>query len=170
MATNTSVTNRLRSALDLLAINSEDLGTLVLRRVGAVHRAQQAQIFASQGAVGGRGPWKPLAPRYAAWKARVKPGAKILVFSGDMKERFVNLGRPEHVETFVPTGPGAGYYLLGARSDRAAAHLYGRALPVRDPITKSPAQVAELRQTIADWYRNERLPQVLRHIKNPGGA
>lgn len=42
------------------------------------------RAFAQQGLNGSR--WASLSPRYGAWKARVRPGAPILVFSGDLRD------------------------------------------------------------------------------------
>lgn len=50
----------------------------------------QVEQFVSQGSYGTAGGWRPLSPRYAAWKEAHRPGMPILVFSGLLKEAATN--------------------------------------------------------------------------------
>jgi phage gpG-like protein len=48
-----------------------------------------ARVFAQQGSAE-TGRWVALSPRYAAWKAKVRPGRPILVFDGDLRETMTS--------------------------------------------------------------------------------
>lgn len=39
------------------------------------------------------GKWAPLSPRYGKWKAKVKPGRPLMVFSGDLKQTMTVKGK-----------------------------------------------------------------------------
>lgn len=187
---------RLRSATDLLVITRGDLQGPVLTRVAQAHRKQEAAIFASEGGQGASGVWPRLSPAYAQRKATAgragraavkgKKGKartaalralkapisqKILVWSGDMKDRFLSASRPENIEQFVQTSPTGGVFQLGASSTIAGYHFEGGPhLPRRDMVTKTREQVLAIWQAIVDWYRTERLPQVFRAIRLASGT
>lgn len=193
---NRSGLERVRRATDLLVITRGDLQGPVLTRVAQVHRQQEAAIFASEGADGAAGTWPPLSPDYAERKRRAgrsgmaavkgtkgkartaalralrRPiSQKILVWSGDMKDRFLRHGRAENIERFVQTGPATGKFQLGAASKIAGYHFKGGArLPRRDMITKTTEQVAECWRAIVEWYRTERIPQAQRAIRAASGG
>ncbi|UKH48298.1 hypothetical protein SEA_LILMAC1015_11 [Arthrobacter phage Lilmac1015] len=48
-----------------------------------------ARTFAQRGTPE-TGRWAALSPRYGAWKARVRPGAPLLVFDGDLRETMIS--------------------------------------------------------------------------------
>lgn len=145
----------------------------LLTALGAVHRRQEAEIFASEGSSGGGGSWPALEDRYAKRKQKAVGNRKILDLSGDMKNRFTMATDPGYFQEFVPTSETRGTFRFGARSDVAAAHLYGdplrapsqsdlarsvfggRAprLPVRDMITKTAAHLEEFKVAILAWFR-----------------
>lgn len=169
---------RLRHCNDLFAITPGDLKGPVLTRLAQVHRTQEKRIFASEGREGGRGSWPPLSPAYAIHK-RKKVGTKpILVWSGDMKERFIKPSRREYIErALIREKKGKVervVFQFGARSVIATYHFRGFTgtrtsskglvfswrLPRRDMVTKSSKQIAAMRQAVIDWYQKERLPQV----------
>jgi hypothetical protein len=97
-------------------------------------------------------------------------GGKILQLSGAMKAAFTGTG-PGYIQQFIPRGV-LGVFRFGARSAVAAAHLQGnpslapkqsalarsvfggraKRLPIRDMVTKSEAQLAEMRETLRTWY------------------
>jgi phage gpG-like protein len=56
-----------------------------------------ARQFREEGSVE-TGKWAPLSPLYGRWKARVRPGRKIMVFDGDLKTSL--------------TVPGQGIYIV----------------------------------------------------------
>jgi phage gpG-like protein len=188
---------RVRSCMDAFNITVEDMQGPILTRLAQTHRKQERRIFASEGAEGAQGRWPPLSPKYKAYKRRVKPGRKILVFSGDMKERFIKPSRAENIERFTPEeskGNNAvvGLFEFGAESDIASFHFQGGTttrpskpgrgknkmkgkrkkpfksvvfttrLPKRDMVTKTTEMLVALRETLISWYRDERIPQVLK--------
>jgi len=175
---------RIRSATQLLQITEGDMRGPVLTRTAQVHRVQEREIFSSEGALGGSGPWAPLSPAYAARKraamlsgrrerraaksagglARIAAALglqkspsrpismKILVWSGDMRDRFLTHGRKENIERYVPTGPGRGELQFGAESQIASYHVAGSTtLPRRDMIVKTRQQVIEILDAIVRW-------------------
>jgi len=130
---------RIRSASDLFTITQGDMRGPILTRVSQAHRRHERRIFATEGGESGRGRWPALSPGYAAIKRRKVPGKKILVWSGDMKDRFISASRSEYIEEFVPEGAG-GTILLGARSLIATYHFQGadetrRSKPGRRTLT-----------------------------------
>ena len=174
---------RIRSINEALRISKGDMAGPVLVRLGQTHIKQQKRIFASQGAEGAGGRFAPLNPRYAARKLSIFGRKKILDLTGNMRRRFTKKSDPSYVQDFIPGSKGKGTFRFGARSNIAAAHKAGNPdlaptpsttakgiwggraprLPVRDMITKTGVQVAQLRKRFVDWYRKERLPQVLRN-------
>lgn len=164
---NPYIMKRLMTQNQAFAITNADLGGQVLVRLGVVHRRQEKAIFASQGAAGASGRWPKLSPGYAKWKRRVFPGKKILVLSGEMKERFTVPSRPEYIQRFTPTGEGRGVVSFGASDEVAVKHFRGIKLPVRDMISKTQEQINELRLTFIDWYI-KRVRQVERHFGKRG--
>jgi phage gpG-like protein len=60
-----------------------------------------ARQFREEGSVE-TGKWSPLSPLYGRWKARVRPGRKLLVFDGDLKRSM--------------TVPGKGIYIVRSNS------------------------------------------------------
>jgi hypothetical protein len=187
---------RLRSVTDVLKITPGDLAGPVLLRMDAVHRQQEAEVFSTEGAAGAAGKWPALSAAYAAAKRRAgglgaaqvrgKKGKarvtalrglrapisqKILVWSGQTRDRFTQATAPGHIARLLQRGVSTFVYQFGAASDIAFYHRFGtRRLPVRDMITKTPAQVQALLQVIVNWYRIERLPQAMRAINAVGGS
>lgn len=56
------------------------------------------------------GTWSPLSPRYAAWKAKKRPGAPLLVFDGRLKKEM--------------TTPGAGVYKVWSSGFTVGTDLF----------------------------------------------
>ena len=189
---------RIRSAADAFLITAADLRGPVLTRLAQEHRKQEARIFATEGRESGAS-WPALSPKYLERKRRALSHArrrqkaaktkgkkakrarpagsgrgspislKILIWSGDMRERFLSPSRPENIERFILIGPAkaptGGVFQFGAQSDIAAYHFAGNEfLPVRDMVTKSPDQIAKLQAALVRWYNTERLPQVTAFI------
>lgn len=55
-----------------------------------------ARQFAGLGSPEVGGTWSPLSPRYAAWKAKKRPGAPLLVFDGDLRRHMTQPGEGVH--------------------------------------------------------------------------
>ena len=181
--------SRLRSMSDALTITTGDLQGPILLSLGRVHRRQQELIFLSEGALGGSGKWPALGPDYAKRKGATLGRQKILNLTGRTKDRFTKATNPHYIQEFVPTGEASGVFRFGADSDIASGHLRGdptiatgqsetarsifsgRAsrLPVRDMISKSAEQIGEIREGLSRWYRQERIPQVLRNLSQTTG-
>jgi phage gpG-like protein len=149
---------RLRTILDMYVVTDADIAGPLLKRVGQTHREQMRRVFAGE-SQGELYPWPRLSPAYALWKRRfLGTKGKILVLSGEMKERFTKASRTEYIQRYEKP-----YIQLGASDPIAAKHFLGVApLPKRDMITKSKKQLRELVQTIVDWWNKERLPQLQR--------
>jgi len=85
-----------------------------------------------------RRPWKKLSPGYKAYKDRVRPGAKILVFNGTLKDSIRHSVSSDAVS-------------IGTSVEYASKHQYGEGkLPARpflgfnsDDATKALARVKE---------------------------
>jgi len=183
--TKTDGFKRIRSAAEALRISAGDLGGPVLVRMGQVHVKQMRRVFASEGASGASGPWPALSPNYEKRKRKVLGRRKKLVLTGRTKERFTKASNPGYIQKFTG-GDAGGVFRFGAASDIAAAHRFGdpglagpqlqsaaaaiifsgtaKRLPVRDMISKTGGQIADLRARLAQWYREERIPQVLRNL------
>jgi len=173
---------RMRSFSDAMKLNLADMSGPLLTHLGRVHRRQEKNIFATEGESGGAGAWEPLNRHYALRKRRKYGRARMLVLSGDMRRRFTVPSSPLYVQKYVPVSGAVGEYQFGAQSDVAAAHLSGdpgkaksqsgaarrifggtaSRLPARDMITKSGAQIEELRRAFVVWY-SERTKQVVRN-------
>lgn len=110
--------------------------------------------------------------RTAAARALGRPiSMKILVWSGEMRDRFLRHSHPANIERFVQTGPNIGKFQLGAASEIAGYHFDGNQnLPRRDMISKTKAQYDALLQRIVDWYQKERIPQAQRALRAIGGG
>lgn len=157
---------RLRVGVKAFAVTEQDLKTVVLVRLGQIHRRQEEIRFASEGLDGPDGKWPKLSEQYAYYKRTEYPGRKILVRTGSMKKKFINAKNPDYVQRYIKP-----VMQFGARSVVAAFHFTGtRRMPKRDPVSKSEAQAAQLRFGIVEWYRTERIPQALRGIHGTRGA
>lgn len=166
MPANPQEFQRLRVGLQAFEVTDTDLKTVVLRRLGQVHRKQEERIFAAEGAAGRSGKWAALSPAYAAAKRKLFPGRKILVRTGVMKEAFIRATNPDYVQRYVKP-----LMQFGARSRVATYHDTGTStMPRRDPVGKTETQLEQLREAILIWYRKERVPQAQRAMKALGGA
>jgi hypothetical protein len=158
MPSNPEAFKRVRTIIEGFAVTEGDLKGPLLTRLGTIHRAQERRVFSTQ-SQGEIYPWRKLSPAYAAAKKRLLGTVgKILVLSGETKERFIKKSRREYRQFYNRP-----YMSFGAVSNIASYHFKGHPpLPRRDMITKSSKQLRELRTAILAWYRNERVPQALR--------
>lgn len=174
--------DRLRSCADALVITQGDLAGPVLVRLGQEHRRQERRIFASEGGEGSQGKWPPLSPAYAERKSKSVGRKKILVWSGDMRDRFIRASRGEYHQRFVRTGSASGHFEFGAQSEIGTYHFHGVdesrtskpkssgktpkvfrwVLPKRDMVSKTADMVSRLQDAFVRWFRTERLPQFQR--------
>ena len=183
ITTNPDAFKRLRSMNEALKISAADFAGPVLVELGAIHRKQQLRIFATQGSAGAGGRFAPLEKKYKARKKKAFGNKKILQLSGTLKRRFTKRSDPRYFQKFTGSDAG-GKFSFGARSSVAAAHKAGNPklarrapfaakaatifggqasrLPVRDMVSKTAAQVAEIREGVRVWYR-KRVEQVFRN-------
>jgi phage gpG-like protein len=82
----------------------------------------EGDVFRTEGAVNASGQWKPLSPRYAAWKAKRYPGRRILRLTGKLRSSLVKPGAEGNIEEITPTSmtlgtsiPYAGFHQRGTR-------------------------------------------------------
>lgn len=100
--------------------------------------------FASQG--GYSGGWRPLSPRYAAWKAAHFPGKTILRRTDDLYESLVD--GPD-IAILEPD-----YMILGTSVGYAAYHQHGSgALPQRRPVELPDRERAEWVKVLQSFIR-----------------
>ena len=167
MPANPEAFQRLRSLAHACEVTDGDIAGPMLRRLGQIHRRQQRRIFASQGAEGRHGKWASLSPEYQIAKRRLLGTVgKILVLSGDMRDRFISASRSEYIQRYVKP-----FAQFGAASEVAGYHFRGNSkMPRRDPVSKTEKQLVELRQGIIDWWTKERVPQILRGALRLGRA
>lgn len=184
---NLSAYPELRTCAEALMITNNDLKGPILVRVGQTHRKQAKRIFASEGSEGASGRWPALSEAYDARKRAMFGGQKILVATGEMKRQFVKKSSPGYIQRFQPKGKG-GVFVLGAQSEIAVFHFKGAdstrtsearrtrkkgekpfkpkvfrvTLPKRDMATKTRKQLKAIEETIVKWYRDERIPQVVK--------
>lgn len=137
--TNPDAFDRLRNCTNAFLITRGDLKGPILIRLGQEHRRQEKRIFASEGREGQAGKWEGLSPAYKASKVRaVGSRRKILVFSGEMKKRFITKSRSEYIQEMIiqketrrgkitgrQTGVAQAMVRLGARSQIAVHHFEG---------------------------------------------
>ena len=75
-------------ALDRFRQNMTDARPTMERMAVWVRTVVFAETFEKRGPGGAT--WAPLSPRYADWKARVRPGAPIMVFDGDLRRSMTS--------------------------------------------------------------------------------
>jgi hypothetical protein len=151
---------RLRTKVEALRLTPADKAGPLMVEMDRECSRQFRQAFTTEGATSGSR-WPDLSPRYAAWKRKVRPGRKILVFSGDTRERFLMPTNSAHVRQFIPPFT----YRFGAASEKAWRHEYGvgegkQRLPVRSVVRKTANDIKSFQRVLATFYI-KRLRQVV---------
>lgn len=137
----------LNELVKMMIPNDQNMATELLPLVDKQFRKNQRQTFASEGAFSGSR-WSPLSPRYAAYKQRVKPGRKILAFSGRMRRSFTNNSNPEHATLYAK----GGVMWFGTMVPYAKYHRGSyRGRPVRDPIRQTTKMVKTYSNVVRKW-------------------
>lgn len=152
MRANRGGIERLRSKLAAVQLTDADKAGPLLIVMDQEAVRQNRRMFATEGAFTGT-PWAALSPRYAAYKRKVKPGRRKLVFEGDTKDSFLTPTNPNHYRKFVPPFT----YLLGATGEKAWRHNTGtgvgkQRLPVRRLNAKTPENIKAFYQAVAGYY------------------
>lgn len=112
--------------------------------------SRNAQTFASQGPG-----WRPLAPRYAKWKAKHYPGAPILVRTGALLASLTGPDAKESIYEVYPTR-----MVIGTGVHYAIYHQTGSIKVADRPPKRSPVVIDEQvrvswRSTLAKWLQSE---------------
>ena len=104
----------------------------------AIVKRQLAAQFDSEGARSPSGRWRPLSAKYAAWKARRFPGAKILERTGALKRSLASYG-PGSVVDYGPNS-----VFIGSSIHYGPYHQTGTgSMRRRAPIEPTDRDVAE---------------------------
>jgi phage gpG-like protein len=112
-------------------------------------RRMERKQFATEGAYASGG-WPPLSPRYAKWKATAKPGAPILVFSGDLRKSLTE--RPFGVEVLEHD-----HMVVGSSIDYGLFHQRGDGVPQRRPVEFPEAERQAWVKVIHQFIRTGRI-------------
>lgn len=83
---------RLVTAFERAGAELVDMGKHVLPKLMPVLEGATARQFDARGGGPAAGPWAPLSVKYAAWKAKVAPGAPINVLSGALRSALTEAG------------------------------------------------------------------------------
>lgn len=127
-------------------------------------RDQMKSAFSTEGKTGAFG-WPPLSPDYAAYKAKKRPGRKMLVFDGNLR-RSLTTRNAEHIaEGQMPVGKRPAVVSLGTRNPLAAYHgispYRNKNLPVRDALETATTQASLAKYTkLARLVLGEKLKRI----------
>lgn len=117
---------------------SADPITPARAELAAWFRAFERRQFASEGAAGASGRWRPLSERYRRWKERRYPGTEILERTGRLMRSLV--GRTgDTIET-----SSVRLLRLGTSVPYARFHQLGEGSPRRAPIDVTNRDAAEV--------------------------
>ena len=115
--------------------------------VGGVVAAHMTQQFATAGAAGGR-PWKPLNPKYRAWKIRKGFSGDTLIKTGAMRATLTS--RPMGIEEYH-----ADHAYFGTRDPKASWHQRGHKrptpLPKREILFPTDRMQRDITSVLADY-------------------
>lgn len=114
-------------ALDRFRQNLDDASP-VWERAADYLQSLHVEGFNQQKQAGTSDRWAPLSDRYREYKARVRPGKKILDFDGDLRASLTQSGRG--VRIFEP-----GFMVFGTDVPYAKYHMNGTPnMPARPPL------------------------------------
>jgi len=120
----------------------KDLRPLWDKLAQEFYRIEDEQ-FASEGAHSGN-PWKPLSPKYQAWKEKQIPGPMILELTNKLKLSLTYKGSSAHVRIEEPLSISLGSSLPYARYHQTGT----RRMPARKPIDLSEEDKRKLGKII----------------------
>ena len=117
--------------------------TNVFYRIADDFRRTEKKKFDAEGAYDGAKKWKPLNKEYAKRKAMKKPKAKILEYSGALKQSLINKGDTNHILKVEPKELRMGTKKRVDGWGLARIHHFGtKRIPAR-PIIEITKQTAE---------------------------
>ena len=119
-----------------------------LSRMADVILDRVNEQFATEGAHGEAGGWRPLSPEYAAWKARHFPGQPILVRTGKMKNVLLDKSSAVTITNkamvYYPLSEYAGYHQRGTEK-----------MPARKPVNLTMSDRKEVLDRVFTKWLNE---------------
>ncbi len=139
-------TNRQIKRLEfLLTLQQRDLAKMA-KRVGIRFRKNERRLFATQGGSGGP-KWPKLSPAYKKRKRKLRPGKKIMVFDGRLRESLTKRNSGGYREAGI-WRKGLSLIIVGTKDPKAAWHgppnsRKNKRLPVRNVIQHTPRQLLE---------------------------
>ncbi len=123
------------------------------RRIAENYQAVEQQQFAAEGAAGGNPKWSPLSAKYAAWKSKHYPGAKLLTRTGKLARLMTHPN--VELQPLALTLGFAGYRV--GRWDLPALHQTGtRKMPARKPINLTRRQKTAWMRILRDLISGEK--------------
>lgn len=114
----------------------------------AIFREHQVQQFATEGTSGGA-KWQSLSAPYEKRKRKFRPGRKILVWDGPLRESLVNRN-PEHISGWYKDAGGKFWITLGSKNRVGPYHEAGGGrLPRRSMLQMTRPQENRLLTVIS---------------------
>lgn len=139
-------TGEAKRRLDAFAAAVADLRPF-FEAEGEVFRERTDRQFRSEGAL--LGGWAALVPWYEAYKERVRPGRRILVFDGDLRRSMVEPGAEHNINRIGPRRAA-----FGSDDFKAQFHEYGtRKMPRRQMIVWRSSDRAEMEERLAAYLQ-----------------
>ena len=118
--------------------NKRDMESIV-RDMDKTFRKQELRIFATEGG-GGAGKWQPLSEQYSRRKKKLRPGRKILTWSGKLRNSLTRKSGSAHITNVFQSGF-TWRLQVGTRNPLAAYHEEGGThLPRRSFMDRSRKQ------------------------------
>lgn len=129
--------------------------TPVFRQIRDDYHDMEEAAFAKEGGYEGNPAWKPLSAKYAAWKAKHFPGAKILYRTGALFQALT--GGSGSVEEIKPFFLRLGGSVRVGSYDLGGLHYTGttRGMPARKPLLLSKTRKRRWLRFLTDHLRQE---------------
>lgn len=114
-------------------------------------RQREAELFDSGGAaVGG---WRRLSPHYAAYKARVRPGAPLMEFDGRLRDSLTKKGAAGAIERVERQSMEAGTGVIYAHRHHHGDEDAG--IPARPLLSFRPDERRAMQVRLESWLARE---------------
>ena len=105
--------------------------------------------FSTQGSSGKSGAWRPLSPKYAAWKEKNYPGRPILVQRGQLKRSMVKKGAADNIYRETKN-----ILVMGTQNKLGRIHQDGtRRMPARKIIDLTAEQFNKIGKIVWDYTK-----------------
>lgn len=130
--------------------------------------------FAGEGAHEGEAAWAPLSPKYAEWKAREAPGAKILHLDGNLEAAATNPGAPGAIQEREPRRMAIWIERFVGGWNLAYLHQFGtRRMPARPVVRVGGDTKIRWVRILRDYFygrAQQRIAGLHRQIGEMGSA